>query len=62
MEWILICLLLSTTRRAGMHGEYLRWGGSDKTHIVLVGHGWCGSPLPQVVTETSARQPKCEGD
>lgn len=63
MEWILICLPQqravppSTTRRTGMHGECLRWCGPDKTHIVLVGHGWCESPLPQVVTETSARQP-----
>lgn len=62
MEWILICLQQpgcpppSTTRKAGMHGEYLRWCGPDKTHIVRVGHGWCESPLPRVVTETSARQ------
>lgn len=51
---------LSTTRRAGMHGEYLWWCGPDKTHIVLVGHGWCESPLPRVVTETSAQQPNVE--
>lgn len=53
-------LPLSTTRRAGMHGEYLRWCGPDKTHIVLVGHGWCESPLPRVVTETSAQQRNVE--
>lgn len=41
-----------------MHGEYLRWCGPDKTHIVLVGHRWCESPLPRVVTETSAQQTK----
>lgn len=43
-----------------MHGEYLRWCGPDKTHIVLLGHGWCESPLPRVVTETSAQQRNVE--
>lgn len=63
---LLICLLqqtpppFPTTLLAGMHGEYLRWCGPDKTHIVLVGHGWCGSPLPRVMTETSAQQRNVE--
>lgn len=39
----------------------LMGGGADKTHIVLLGHGWCESPLPRVMTETSAPQPNGGG-
>lgn len=49
-----------TTRRVGMHGEYLRWCSADKTHIVLVGHGWRESPLPRVTTEMSEQQRNVE--